>query len=72
MVHHGGIGTVANAIAAGVPQLIRPICFDQMDNGMRVKRLGAGDCLRARRSWGKANGDGPGGFADGGDPGILP
>ena len=50
VVHHGGIGTVAKAMAAGTPQLIYPICFDQIDNGMRVKRLGAGDCLRARRS----------------------
>jgi len=53
VVHHGGIGTVANAMDAGLPQLIRPICFDQLDNGMRVKKLGAGDCLRARRSSGK-------------------
>lgn len=52
-VHHGGIGTVAKAMAAGVPQLIRPICFDQLDNGMRVKKLGAGDCLRSKRSSGK-------------------
>src|SRR6185295_12492284 len=53
VVHHGGIGTVANAMAAGVPQLIHPQCFDQIDNGMRVKRLGAGDCLRVKRSSGK-------------------
>jgi len=53
VVHHGGIGTVARALAAGVPQLIHPQCFDQIDNGMRVKRLGAGDCLRAGRSSGK-------------------
>ena len=45
VVHHGGIGTVAEALAAGTPQLIRPICFDQADNGARVKRLGVGDCL---------------------------
>jgi UDP:flavonoid glycosyltransferase YjiC (YdhE family) len=53
VVHHGGIGTVAKAMAAGIPQLIHPQCFDQIDNGMRVKRLGAGDCLRVRRSSGK-------------------
>jgi UDP:flavonoid glycosyltransferase YjiC (YdhE family) len=53
VVHHGGIGTVAKAMAAGIPQLIHPICFDQIDNGMRVKRLGVGDCLRAKRANGK-------------------
>ena len=53
VMHHGGIGTVANAMAAGIPQLIHPLCFDQIDNGTRVKRLGAGDCLRSRRSSGK-------------------
>ena len=53
VVHHGGIGTTAKAMAAGVPQLIHPQCFDQIDNGMRVKRLGAGDCLRVKRSSGK-------------------
>jgi UDP:flavonoid glycosyltransferase YjiC (YdhE family) len=53
VVHHGGIGTVAEAMATGLPQLVHPICFDQLDNGMRAKILGAGDCLRARRSTGK-------------------
>jgi UDP:flavonoid glycosyltransferase YjiC (YdhE family) len=53
VVHHGGIGTVAKALAAGIPQLIHPQCFDQIDNGMRIKRLDAGDCLRAGRSGGK-------------------
>ena len=53
VMHHGGIGTVAGAMAAGIPQLIRPLCFDQIDNGMRAKRLGVGDCLRAKRASGK-------------------
>ena len=53
VVHHGGVGTVAKATAAGIPQLIHPQCFDQIDNGMRTKRLGAGDCLRAGPSSGK-------------------
>jgi rhamnosyltransferase subunit B len=42
VVHHGGIGTVAEALTAGTPQLIRPLCFDQPDNGHRIERLGAG------------------------------
>ncbi len=49
VVHHGGIGTVAAAMAAGTPQLIRPICFDQIDNGARTRRLGVGDYLRSGR-----------------------
>jgi UDP:flavonoid glycosyltransferase YjiC (YdhE family) len=48
VVHHGGIGTVAKAMAAGAPQLICPICFDQLDNGVRTKALGAGDWLKFR------------------------
>ena len=51
VVHHGGIGTVAKTLAAGVPQLILPFAFDQLDNAIRVKRLQAGDWLpRKRRS----------------------
>jgi UDP:flavonoid glycosyltransferase YjiC (YdhE family) len=48
VVHHGGIGTVAKAMAAGTPQLICPLCFDQMDNADRVRTLGVGDGLKAR------------------------
>jgi rhamnosyltransferase subunit B len=48
VVHHGGIGTVAKAMAAALPQLICPICFDQTDNGVRTKRLGVGDWLTTR------------------------
>ncbi len=47
LVHHGGIGTTAAALAAGVPQLVLPLSHDQPDNGMRVRRLGAGDVLVA-------------------------
>jgi UDP:flavonoid glycosyltransferase YjiC (YdhE family) len=52
VVHHGGVGTIAEAFAAGVPQLILPIAFDQKDNAIRVKRLGAGDWMRAARATG--------------------
>lgn len=48
-VHHGGVGTIAKALAAGTPQVIQPICFDQADNGLRVKNLGAGDVLPSGR-----------------------
>jgi UDP:flavonoid glycosyltransferase YjiC (YdhE family) len=42
LVHHGGIGTTAQALAAGVPQLVVPFAHDQFDNAERVKRLGCG------------------------------
>ena len=45
LVHHGGIGTVAQALRAGVPQLLRPVAYDQFDNAERVQRLGAGTVL---------------------------
>jgi UDP:flavonoid glycosyltransferase YjiC (YdhE family) len=49
VVHHGGIGTVSNALAAGTPQLILPFAFDQLDNAVRVKKLGAGAWLNPAR-----------------------
>jgi UDP:flavonoid glycosyltransferase YjiC (YdhE family) len=51
VVHHGGIGTLSQSLVAGVPQLVLPIAYDQLDNAIRVKRLGAGENLpRGRRS----------------------
>lgn len=46
IVHHGGIGTTAQALRAGIPQLIMPMSHDQPDNAARVRRLGAGEWLR--------------------------
>ena len=48
LVHHGGVGTTAQAMAAGVPQLIMPFSHDQPDNADRVTKLGVGDSIRAR------------------------
>lgn len=45
-VHHGGIGSCSQALAAGVPQLIMPLAHDQPDNAMRIVRLGVGDQLK--------------------------
>lgn len=42
VIHHGGIGTTAQAIKAGIPQLIRPLKYDQPDNADRIYRLGLG------------------------------
>lgn len=65
LVHHGGIGTSAQALAAGIPQVVVPLAHDQFDNAARLCRLGvavtlneaapAGDWRAAVRSF-----DGPG------------
>ncbi len=47
IVHHGGIGTSSQALAAGVPQLAMPMGFDQADNAGRLKRLGVAEVLPA-------------------------
>ncbi len=46
IVHHGGIGTCAQGLAAGVPQLTMPLGFDQPDNTTRLWRLGVGRWVR--------------------------
>jgi len=48
VVHHGGIGTMSKAIAAGLPQLIIPRSHDQPDNARRVVELGLGATLPFR------------------------
>ncbi|MCC7217106.1 MAG: hypothetical protein IT517_10065 [Burkholderiales bacterium] len=48
-VHHGGIGTVSQSLAAGVPQLVVAMALDQPDNAERVERLGAGIATTADR-----------------------
>lgn len=48
-VHHGGVGTMSQGFAAGVPQLVMPMGHDQPDNAMRLKRLGAGDALSPKQ-----------------------
>ena len=49
VVHHGGVGSTAQGFAAGVPQLLMPMSFDQFDNADRVKRLGAGEFVSVRK-----------------------
>lgn len=49
LVHHGGIGTTSQALRAGVPQLVRPMGFDQFDNARRVLALGVGRQLLPRQ-----------------------
>jgi rhamnosyltransferase subunit B len=48
IVHHGGIGTLAQALRSGRPQLIVPFFADQPDNAARASRLGVARTLRPR------------------------
>ena len=45
VVHHGGIGSTAQGLRAGRPQLITPVFADQFDNAYRLERMGLGHSL---------------------------
>jgi UDP:flavonoid glycosyltransferase YjiC (YdhE family) len=47
-VHHGGIGTTAQALASGVRQIVMPFAHDQLDNANRVVKLGVGRWIEPR------------------------
>jgi UDP:flavonoid glycosyltransferase YjiC (YdhE family) len=49
IVHSGGIGTLAQALAAGRPQLIVPVAFDQPDNARRTVKLGVARSIPFRK-----------------------
>ena len=38
VIHHGGIGTSAQALSNGAPQLVVPFAHDQFDNAFRLKQ----------------------------------
>ncbi len=42
VVHHGGAGTTAQSLRAGIPEVIIPFVFDQPFWGARIKALGLG------------------------------
>lgn len=46
IVHHGGIGTTAEALRAGKAQIVVPFFGDQPDHGARVERLGLGLAIK--------------------------
>ncbi len=48
-LHHGGIGSMSQAMLAGIPQVVMPMAHDQFDNARRVERLGVGKSLPATR-----------------------
>jgi UDP:flavonoid glycosyltransferase YjiC (YdhE family) len=45
MIHHGGVGTTAQGLRAGIPTLIVPFAFDQPDNAAHAERLGTSRTL---------------------------
>jgi UDP:flavonoid glycosyltransferase YjiC (YdhE family) len=49
LVYHGGIGTLAQAIRAGIPHLVTPNAHDQPDNALRIERLGVGRTIYPER-----------------------
>lgn len=49
VVHHGGIGTSAQAMRAGVLQVVMPLAYDQADNAARMRRLGVSRTLFPKR-----------------------
>jgi UDP:flavonoid glycosyltransferase YjiC (YdhE family) len=48
-VHQGGIGTLQQALRAGVPMLVTPFAHDQPDNAYRAARLGVARVLASSR-----------------------
>ena len=53
LVHHGGIGTGAQALAAGLPQGFAPMAHDQFDNASKWVRQGVGVRF-GRRGWARS------------------
>jgi len=53
IVHQCGIGTTSQALRAGLPSILCPFAFDQPNNAMRVRALGAGIVLspKKRNAW---------------------
>lgn len=48
-VHHGGVGSTAQAMRAGRPTLVIPHAHDQFDNAARVRRMGISETLSRQR-----------------------
>ena len=54
LVSHGGIGTISQALAAAIPQLVMPMAFDHFPNAARLVRLGVARSLPAKAYRGPA------------------
>lgn len=53
LIHHGGIGTCSQGLSAGIPQVVMPMAYDQLDNATRLKRLGVAEILRPNKFTGE-------------------
>ena len=45
LAYHGGVGTCAQTLQAGIPHLVQPMAHDQLDTLSRVRDLGVGTGL---------------------------
>lgn len=50
VVHAGGIGTAFKALQAGASQVVVPHAHDQLDNALRLERLGVARVIRGKRA----------------------
>lgn len=50
VAHHGGIGTLANTLRAGVPHLVLPVASDQFFWAERLKNLGVAEHILPRHT----------------------
>lgn len=48
ILHHGGMGTTAQALRSGRPSVVVPFAMDQFDNARRSRLVGASITLRRR------------------------
>lgn len=48
-VHHGGAGTTASSLHAGLPAVVMPLAIDQFFWGERVQKIGAGLSIPQRK-----------------------
>ncbi|MFG0294211.1 MAG: glycosyltransferase [Phycisphaerales bacterium JB050] len=49
VIHHGGIGTTASVLRAGVPSVAIPFTHDQPDNARRLRRLGVASVISPKQ-----------------------
>jgi UDP:flavonoid glycosyltransferase YjiC (YdhE family) len=49
VIHHGGVGTTAQAMRCGCPMLVEPYGNDQFFNAWRVLRLGVGAAMHPHK-----------------------
>jgi UDP:flavonoid glycosyltransferase YjiC (YdhE family) len=45
IIHHGGIGTCGQALAASLPQVVLALGYDRADNAARLQSLGVAEAL---------------------------